>query len=123
MAGGRFQVLVVDDDADLRQLIRVLLEFDDELEVVGTVGDAEGALEAASACADALDLVVLDNRLGGPVTGLEIASRLRSSCPHAKVLLFTASDADATAGSEIDAVLSKPAIDSLPDVARQLLHA
>ena len=116
-------MLVVDDEADLRNLIRLLLEFDDDLEVVSAVGNAEQALHAASVGADDIDLVVLDNWLGGPQTGLDIADRLRTSCPRAKVLLFTASDSDACPSKFIDAVVCKPQLELLPAVARQLLSA
>lgn len=67
------RVLLVDDDASLRRLVRVLLERDGRFEVVGEAGDG---LEAIDAVADHdPDLMVLD--LAMPrVDGLEVLARL-----------------------------------------------
>lgn len=115
--GGRWRVLVVDDEPDLRELICLTLSFDGRLEVVRAVGSAEDALESA----DPVDLVVLDHWLGGTVTGLQVAAALRGRWPGVRVLLFTAvDDVDVDIelrDSAIDAVLSKPELVRLPEVA------
>ena len=115
--GGRWRVLVVDDEPDLRELICLTLSFDGRLQVVRSVGSAEDALESA----EPVDLVVLDHWLGGTITGLQVAAVLRGRWPGVRVLLFTAVD-DVDVDIElrdaaIDAVLSKPELVRLPEVA------
>jgi DNA-binding NarL/FixJ family response regulator len=111
--------MVVDDEPDLRELIRLTLEFDDRLEVVTAVPSLEAAL-AAAADGD-IDLVVLDHWLGGTLTGLEAAGQLKTSAPDARILLFTAEDGVGYATAAIDAVLLKTDLVELPRVVIDLL--
>ncbi|HEX4979604.1 MAG TPA: response regulator [Acidimicrobiales bacterium] len=110
--------MVVDDEPDLRDLITMTLSFDSRVEVVRVAGSAEDALEA-----EAVDLVVLDHWLGGPVTGVEVAAALRARFPGVRVLLFTA-DADVEIDlrdGAIDAVVAKPDLANLPDAVVDLM--
>lgn len=124
MAGATWRILVVDDEPDLRELIKLTLSFDDRLEVVDAVGDPDTALHLLDAHETAggeehIDLVVLDHWLGGPLTGVDIASRVRGRWPNTKVVLFTAVDdveVDLRNGT-ISAVLTKPDLIRLPEVA------
>jgi DNA-binding NarL/FixJ family response regulator len=118
MSGARWKVLVVDDEPDLRELIRLTLEFDDRLEVVGLAPDIATALSNADAD---IDLVVLDHWLGGPLTGLDAASRLRQSAPDARIVLFTATDAVEDRNHDVDAVVMKTDLVDLTQVALDLL--
>lgn len=113
--GRRWRVLVVEDEPDLRELICLTLSFDGRLEVVRSVGSAEDALESA----EPVDLVVLDHWLGGTTNGLQVATALRGRWPAVRVLLFTAvDDVDVDLrDTAIDAVLSKPELVRLPEVA------
>jgi two-component system response regulator DesR len=119
MAEGRWRVMVVDDEADLRELIRLTLEFDDRLEVVFTVPTLEAAMAAAEN--GHIDLVVLDHWLGGALTGLDAAGRLKTTVPGARILLFTAADGVGAEGSNVDAVLMKSELVDLPRVVIDLL--
>lgn len=84
---GLVKVLVVDDDPDMRMLLRLQVEADERLELVGVVADGEEALTAAGE--NAPDVVVLDLMM--PVLGGEAAlPRLRQVAPGAKVILYTA---------------------------------
>ncbi len=69
----RRQVLIVDDNAQLRRLLFVLLQSDGRFEVVGEAGDGIEALHLI----DELDpeLVLLDLSMPG-MDGLEILQRL-----------------------------------------------
>ena len=58
MATRRDRVLVVDDAANLRDLLTVVLEAEDDFEVVGTASDGEQALLAAADLQP--DIVLLD---------------------------------------------------------------
>jgi DNA-binding NarL/FixJ family response regulator len=122
-SGGRvWSVVVVDDEEDLRRLVQLTLQFDDELRVVAVARDADEALALVRATAP--DLVVLDHLLGGPVTGLPVAGRLRVDLPATRVILFSAGDAVIDIrDSSVDAVVSKMDLGTLPDVARRVLAA
>lgn len=110
--------MVIDDEPDLRELIAMTLSLDGRVEVVCTAASAEDALDA-----EAVDLVVLDHWLGGPVTGVDVAAVLRERHPGVRVLLFTAVDdveLDLRDGA-VDAVLAKPDLAELPDVVIDLM--
>lgn len=88
---GQIKVLVVDDDPDMRMLLRLQIEADDRLELVGLVDDGAQAVDHAKAHAP--DVVVLDLMM--PVLGGEAAlPKLREAAPGAKVILYTARLAD-----------------------------
>jgi DNA-binding NarL/FixJ family response regulator len=115
-----WSVVVVDDEEDLRRLVQLTLQFDDELRVVAVACDADEALALVRETAP--DLVVLDHLLGGPVTGLQVAGRLRADLPGTRVILFSAGDAVIDVrDSSVDAVVSKMDLGTLPDVARRVL--
>ena len=118
MSGARWRVLVVDDEPDLRELIRLTLEFDDRIEVVGSVPTVAAALDQAGGD---IDLVVLDHWLGGPLTGMDVAGRLRESAPDARIVLFTATDSVDDPNHDVDAVLMKTNLVDLTKVAVDLL--
>lgn len=120
-AGERvWNVLVVDDEADLLALVRLTLEYDDLRSIVATASTAAEAL--ASAAETTPDLVVLDQMLGGPVTGLHVARQLRLAHPEARVILFSASDVIDLREHAVDAVLAKMDVGELPTVIRQVLE-
>ena len=110
---------MVDDEPDLRELIRLTLEFDDRLEVVRSVPTIADALDSVTVD---IDLVVLDHWLGGPLTGLDVATRLRQSAPDARIVLFTAADAVEDRNHEVDAVVLKTDLVDLTTVAVNLLE-
>jgi DNA-binding NarL/FixJ family response regulator len=116
------QVLVVDDEDDLRTLVRVTLEYEEDMEVVATASTPAEALELADRTAP--DLVILDQLLGGPVTGLQVADRLHAAHPETRVILFSAAQdvIDLREHDGVDAVLAKMDIGELPAVIRRVLH-
>lgn len=84
-------VLVVDDDADVRALVRVSLRFDDRFGEVLEAPDAETAIAQATARPD-IAAVVLDEFLAG-ASGLAILPMLRARLGAARIVLFTADEA------------------------------
>jgi DNA-binding NarL/FixJ family response regulator len=113
-------VLIVDDEADVRSLIALTLGFDDHLRVVGSAANAGEALALAGETHP--HLVVLDQLLGGPVTGLQVADQLRAAHPGTRVILFSAADKVIDLREHrVDAVVSKMDIGELPDIARRVL--
>jgi DNA-binding NarL/FixJ family response regulator len=115
-------LVIVEDEPDMRMLIRVVLSRDERLEVLGEAANAPDAIDLART----LDpgLVVLDHQIEGSVMGLEAAPLIRAVAPQAKILLFTAFDMAAEARREpaIDAYLRKDEMPKLLPTVQRLLE-
>ena len=85
------RVLIVDDQALVRDGFRMILELDDEIEVVGEAEDGKAALAAVAKLRP--DLVLMDIRMPG-LDGLETTRRLMLQPDPPKVLVLTTYDAD-----------------------------
>ena len=122
MAPGPVKVLVVDDHADVRVLVRVILG--DAEEDVAFAGEASGAHEALDAL-DSLDpdVVVLDALMPG-VDGFETAALLLERRPGLPILLCTAIVDDEVRtraqAAGIAACVSKDHFEAIPGIAVQL---
>lgn len=81
------RVLVVDDSADVRFMLRFLLEEADMTVDEATSGLA--ALELLDGAADLPDVVVLDQRMPG-MTGLEVLAELVARRTGVRIILFSA---------------------------------
>ena len=83
------RVLLVDDEPDMRMLVRLTLERTDDIEVVG---EAASGLEAIDLVGEhATDVLLLDQMMPGGLTGLETAERMRESGQDVPIIvLFTA---------------------------------
>jgi DNA-binding NarL/FixJ family response regulator len=87
------RVLVADDAADLRGVVRMLLEMEDDFEVVAEAGTGVEAVQLSEMHQP--DLIVLD--LAMPVMdGLTALGELRTVAPAAKVVMFSAHDTPST---------------------------
>jgi DNA-binding NarL/FixJ family response regulator len=115
------RVLLVEDDPAVADVVAILLETEPDLQLVGTAVSAEHGLELVAELLP--DLVLLDNQLTGPLTGVQAAPAVKELVPDAVVLLCTALDLHAVVQAEpaIDGYLRKDELVSLVDVARQLL--
>jgi chemotaxis response regulator CheB len=81
------RVLVVDDDADLRMLLRIALNVPGASEVVGEAADGQLAVSAAADLRP--DVVVLDEAM--PVLrGTEAIPLLRRATPSSRIVLYSA---------------------------------
>jgi CheY-like chemotaxis protein len=116
------RVLVVDDHADVRFLVRAIL--DDAGPDVAYAGEAAGAEEALAAV-EALepDVVVLDARMPA-VDGFEAAAMLLERRPGLPILLCSAIVDDEirerAAAAGIAACLSKDHFEAIPRVVVEL---
>jgi len=101
------RVLVVDDDPDLRLLLKVALGREGVSQVVGEAENGRQAIEVARA--QQPDTIVLDH--GMPVmSGLEAIPLLREAAPSARIIMYTAyalTDQRAAFEEAADAVLVK----------------
>jgi two-component system response regulator NreC len=91
-AGGqaRLRVFLADDHAVLRAGLRLLIDAQPDLRVVGEAGDGVEAVERVTALAGAgaVDVVVLD--IGMPrLSGLEALRRVKGRFPDLAVLVLT----------------------------------
>jgi DNA-binding NarL/FixJ family response regulator len=85
-------VLVVDDEPLVRSGVRMILESEHDIEVVGEAADGNEALEQAHALAP--DVVILDIRTPG-LDGIETTRRLlQSQHDPPRVLILTTFDLD-----------------------------
>lgn len=100
MSAERDRVLIVDDAANLRELLTLLLEVEDDFEVVGTAADGEQAIAAAELLRP--DLVLLD--LAMPVMdGLQALPMLRTHVPSARIVIFSGFEHEALATEALTA--------------------
>lgn len=80
------RVLLVDDVADLRLSVKMILEIDGRFEVVGEAGDGLTGIELAEELQP--DLVLLD--LSMPkMDGLEALPEILEVAPDAEVIIFS----------------------------------
>jgi DNA-binding NarL/FixJ family response regulator len=82
-----YRVLVVEDHAVIRGVIKLACEHAYGLEVIGEVETGEEALERCRA--DAPDVLILDLALPGKVQGLDVARQLRAEGHPARILVLT----------------------------------
>ena len=100
MTAQRTRVLVVDDAANLRELLTLLLDIEDDFEVVGSAADGEEAISAAQQLHP--DIVLLD--LAMPVMdGLQALPQLRAELPGARIVIFSGYEHEALAAEALRA--------------------
>jgi DNA-binding NarL/FixJ family response regulator len=120
--GSPVRVLVVDDHADVRFLIRMIVQdAGPDVEVAGEAPGAQEALEQIDAIDP--DVVVLDARMPG-VDGFEAAPMILERRPGQAILLCSAVVDDAirerARRAGIAGCISKDAFEDLPRAVREL---
>jgi YesN/AraC family two-component response regulator len=112
------RVLIVDDEEDMRALVRATIEVANEgLTVAAEAADGETAVSIVRE--QHPEVVVLDQRMPG-VTGLEAARRILDEHPEQAIVLFSAYlDGDVVRAAQrmgVRMCLAKDNIRQLPDV-------
>lgn len=85
------RVLIVDDQALIREGLRTLLELEGGIQIVGEACDGAGGVAAFASKAP--DLVLMDIRMPG-MDGVEATRRIRAVDPEARILILTTFDED-----------------------------
>ena len=104
------RLLIVEDQADIRKLIRMTLEFED-YDIHEAVNGVEGLRKAIVI---APDLILLDVMMPGELDGLAVCARVRAdpALRQTKVVLLSArsqlQDFEAGTRAGADAYLAKP---------------
>lgn len=114
-------MFIADDHELVRLALRTLLEAEPDIDVVGEAQDGAEAIEGV--CKVAPDVVLLDMRMP-KADGIEVCSRLRESCPDARILVLTSYDDD----EEVFGVLAAGASgyilkDTRPDTVVQAVRS
>ena len=82
----RPSVLIVDDDDDIRQVVRRLIEAEDTFEIF-EAQNGETALDIVYR--EQPQLIILDYMMPG-MTGADVAKGIRTLAPNARIIAFTA---------------------------------
>ena len=115
------RTLIVDDDDDMRFLLRTIIEAANEgLSVAGEAANGEVGLSSWRDTHP--DVILLDQRMPG-MTGLEVAEAILAEDPEQSIILFSAHLDDQVvrrAGElGVRAVLSKDAYQDVPSALWQ----
>jgi DNA-binding NarL/FixJ family response regulator len=90
--GQIIRVLIVDDHPVVRQGLQSLLSSFPDILVIGEADSCQGGLEQAALLQP--DVVLLDIRMPGGVSGIEVTRQLRRQNPTAEILILTAYEDD-----------------------------
>ena len=83
-------ILIVDDHAIVREGLKMVLDLETDLEVVGQASDGGQAVAMASELSP--DLVLMDVLMEG-TDGIDACRRIKSSRPETRVLMLTSHSA------------------------------
>jgi CheY-like chemotaxis protein len=112
------RTLIVDDDEDVRYLVRTTIEIANRGLLVA--GEAVDGLDALQAWRDTdPDCIVIDQRMPGK-TGIEVCEEILSEHPEQRIVLFTAFLDDTMRRTAADlgvrACLGKHEVHRLPEI-------
>jgi CheY-like chemotaxis protein len=124
MACVAIRVLLVDDEPDMRMLVRLMLERTKDIDVVGEAASGEEAVAQTAALSP--DCLLLDYMMPGSIDGIETTRRIREGAngdePRPGIVMFTAYSSDElremAAGVGVDRVLSKDEFSQVADAIR-----
>ena len=117
----RVRVVIVDDDALVRAALRLILESDSGVTVLGEGSDGRSGYDAARSLRP--DVVLMDLHMPG-TDGVWATAQITADCPDTKVLVLTAFDTDAMVAAALRAGATGFLLkDSAPEVIFRAVHA
>jgi len=119
-------MLIVDDELDMRMLIRIVIEMaNNGLSIIGEAADGVEALALWRELDEPSlpDVVILDNRMP-KLSGLEVAKQILEDKPDQLILLYSAFLDEGVRAQAlalgITRCVSKQELDQLPSLIREL---
>ena len=117
----RVRVVIVDDDALVRAALRLILESDSGVTVLGEGSDGRSGYDAARSLRP--DVVLMDLHMPG-TDGVWATAQIAADCPDTKVLVLTAFDTDAMVAAALRAGATGFLLKaSAPEVIFRAVHA
>ena len=117
----RVRVVIVDDDALVRAALRLVLEGDSGVTVLGEGADGRSGYDAARSLRP--DVVLMDLHMPG-TDGVWATAQIAADCPDTKVLVLTAFDTDAMVAAALRAGATGLLLkDSAPEIIFRAVHA
>lgn len=117
----RVRVVIVDDDALVRAALRLVLEGDSGVTVLGEGADGRSGYDAARNLRP--DVVLMDLHMPG-TDGVWATAQIAADCPDTKVLVLTAFDTDAMVAAALRAGATGFLLkDSAPEIIFRAVHA
>ena len=117
----RVRVVIVDDDALVRTALRLILESDSGVMVLGEGSDGRSGYDAARSLRP--DVVLMDLHMPG-TDGVWATAQIAADCPDTKVLVLTAFDTDAMVAAALRAGATGFLLkDSAPEIIFRAVHA
>ena len=86
---GNIRILIVDDHDEVRQALKDLLSFTEDIEVIGEATNGQEGLEKAAELEP--DIIIIDERMPG-LNGLETSRKINESALSCKVIMITNHD-------------------------------
>lgn len=80
------RVIIVDDLPETRENVRKLLQFEQDIDVIGQAGTGEEAIELAQAHQP--DIILMDINMPG-VDGIGASQRISELVPHAQIIIMS----------------------------------
>ncbi|QQK78964.1 response regulator transcription factor [Salicibibacter cibi] len=80
------KILIVDDDPLVRQSLKLLLEKESDIEVIGLAADGQEAIEQSETTLP--DVVLMDIRMPN-MDGIESTKQLKSQSPELRIMMLT----------------------------------
>lgn len=114
------RVLIVDDDAPFRQLVRALLSGIDGLSVVGEAEDGDHAVAVAAALRP--DVVVLDVSMPR-MNGIDAAAEILRARASTRIVFLTGTVQEATIARARNAGLGPVVVKTTSDLRGELAEA
>jgi DNA-binding NarL/FixJ family response regulator len=88
---GKIKVLIADDHPLIREGLRHVLELDPQIEIVGEVGDGQGAINLARRMHP--DVILMDLKMPG-TSGVEACRVISTEIPDIRIIILTVSEDD-----------------------------